>query len=777
MLRPHSGRHTAAVLALAVLASNGWSASGSPAGASPLQPTSLTVEHRSGQTFLTWTQSSDPSVERYRIYRHDQAINPSNLGDATLLMDQWKDSSHFSADRWYSTELDLWQPRHFTRFVIENNGPELTANTELLVWTLGAEDFPGGASGVGFYAVTSVDDQGVENVVDFSQDNRAGPLIESIDTPQPIRGLITQQGKCEIYIRFLDLRETNPTLIAPNPVNSYYGLDSSDPVVTNSFQYAITYALFPPYAGPCSAGITEFPLVVGLHGQSGLASRPWSFDPNPAWCMAYRLYPLDPGNTWWFGNARDHDFRSTDPFPPGDVVENFTERWLLDMVDAMMAHPLYGTDIDPDRVFVFGHSMGAAGALALAMRYPNVFAATHASQPMTNYLTSGQAGGTSWVPDLESKWGTIGDNFPILIDGPNGYADHLAVYDGTPVWDWQNHQAQLPARRGEDYAPFGIDHGLLDTIIEWDTQGLPVYEPLDQSAICWAGEVTNTMHLKSNLSVLPGALQDDGQGLPFHGWQVVRNESVPGLSETTGPPLPPTGIGTFNGPIDWSASWQDFDGPPIDELGAWQITLRNAGGSPLSTRVTPRRLQTFEVVPGLAYRWSTSEVTTGSEVESGTLVADADGLLTTPSIDISVDGTRLRLEKSLTTQQTEISLTTGGSQTLDMACGADMAGRLAWVLGSVTGTSPGIGIGDLLVPLVQDGYFDLTLSNPNSPVLLGSLASLGGDGRSTSTLSLPSGINPSLAGTTVHHAFVVLDVPGTGEALFTSNPVAVSLVP
>ena len=745
--------------------------------ATPTQPTALVAEHRSGQTFVTWTQSVDPTVERYRVYRHDQAIDATNIGDAELLSDQWPDSSLFSADRWFSTLTQSWQQRHFTRYVIENNGSELAATTELLVWTLAEEDFGGGTSGPGYYAVTSVDDLGAENLLDFGPDNSIGPVGEVVNTPEPVRGVVLQDGKCEIYIRYLDLRDFNPTLFAPNVYNTYYGLDSGDPTVANARQYAVTYALFPPYEGSCSDGITEFPLMVEMHGQSGLASRPWTFDPDPGWCNAYRIYPLDPGNTWWFGNARDHDFRSGLAVPSTDVIENYTERWLLEMVDSMLTHPTYGSEIDPDRVYAIGHSMGASGALALAMRYPNVFAGAHASQPMTDYETSGSGGGTSWVADVAFKWGPAAEDLPILLDGPNGYADHLKVHDGTSVWDWQNHQLQLVARRGADFAPFGIDHGILDTIIEWSTQGQPAYAPLDQSASCWAGEVTNTMHTNSQLSTLPGALQEDVGGWPFHDWQVVRDESVPGLSETTGPPLPPTAIGTFNEAVDWSASWKDWDGPPLDDVDSWQISLRSTEGVPLSTRVTPRRLQNFEVLPGFAYRWANVDVLTDLEVASGTFAADADGLLTTPSVTVSTDGNRILVEKSLTAVETEISLTTGGTQVLRMACGADMAGKLAWVLGSVSGTSPGIPVGGIEIPLVEDGYFDLTLAHPNSALLAPSLASLAGDGRSTCTLTLPTGMNPSLAGTTVHHAFVVLDLPGDGSALFTSNPVAVDLIP
>jgi hypothetical protein len=258
---------------------------------------------------------------------------------------------------------------------------------------------------------------------------------------------------------------------------------------------------------------------------------------------------------------------------------------------------------------------------------------------------------------------------------------------------------------------------------------------------------------------------------------VRRDESVPGLSETTGSVLPPTTTGAYNDRIDWSASWNAWDGPPLDEPNAWQVSIRSTDTVPGTTRVTPRRLQAFEVAPDFAYRWSRKDIVSGLELASGTFAADADGLLTTPPVTLDDSGTRVRLEKSFTSSTSSISLSSGGSQVLDLACGADLAGKLYLVLGSISGTTPTLAMDGIGVPLTADAYFDLTLAAPNSGLLSPSLSSLQGDGRATCVLSLPPGINPNLAGMVVHHAFLVLDLPGTGVGLFVSNPVSVTLSP
>ncbi|MCU0294290.1 MAG: hypothetical protein MUF10_20275, partial [Thermoanaerobaculaceae bacterium] len=49
------------------------------------QPTALQAVHRSGQTFLTWSERVDMTGERYRVYRHSSPITATNLGSARRL--------------------------------------------------------------------------------------------------------------------------------------------------------------------------------------------------------------------------------------------------------------------------------------------------------------------------------------------------------------------------------------------------------------------------------------------------------------------------------------------------------------------------------------------------------------------------------------------------------------------------------------------------------------------------------------------------------------------
>jgi hypothetical protein len=183
----------------------------------PPQPTAIDVLHRSGQSFVTWTEVSDPTVIGYRVYRHDAPIDASNLQQAALLWELGPDSGAFHADRYLNLAVPAWGPRYLSRYVLQDLGPELPTDRGFLAWTLAADDFGGGDEGSAYYAVTAVDDQGIENTLDFGAPNVFGPVLESIAPPEPVRAKLIVGDKAEVYIQYLDLRSFNPTMSARMP--------------------------------------------------------------------------------------------------------------------------------------------------------------------------------------------------------------------------------------------------------------------------------------------------------------------------------------------------------------------------------------------------------------------------------------------------------------------------------------------------------------------------------------------------------------------------------
>ncbi|MEM7125558.1 MAG: hypothetical protein AAF702_04475 [Chloroflexota bacterium] len=637
----------------------------SAAQGEPPQPTGLAILHRSGQTFITWTERDDLSGEMYRIYRHDQPVTGANLGEAAQLYEVSEGSARFFANRYRSPE-GIWQPRYVDRFVIEPDGPQIGDNRGLLVWTLAPQDFDSGASGSSYYAVTTVEN-GSENRTDFTPPNAfgntSGEVAEQVADPQPIRLSSDIGAGGHAYIQYMDLRRWNPTFHAPNWTNEHYGLDPTTPAVANALQYAYDYVVYEPSAESCEGTIPEeLPLFVSLHGWTGNNYPPFTENPDALWC-SYAIYPYDISETWYFGFAQNNDYRPGTAPEEGDTIINYTEQRILRMIYDLVRNPP-GPAIDRTRVYLFGHSMGGSGTLAFTTRYANVFAASYASQPMTNYRTSSDDGGSNFEEDIAPKWGSSEDNLPILIDAPNGWSSHLQPYNSTGVWDWQNHQQNLRLRQADEMVPFGVAHGRLDTIIHWSNQAQPAYAAFNASRKGWGGVVVNANHRWLGFQGLPPNLQLDELATPFAGFQVILNESIPGLSNASNDSdLPPERAGGYNQTIRWSASWDEWDGAPVDLPNRWQISLcsvdaakGNCGsGTPQTVDVTPRRLQNFVVQPGANYTWVNRNVADDSQVASGMVTADEDGVVTVLGVAVSPMGNRLILKPVDAPQSTSTS--------------------------------------------------------------------------------------------------------------------------
>ncbi|MHC4375315.1 MAG: S8 family serine peptidase [Planctomycetota bacterium] len=85
------------------------------------------------------------------------------------------------------------------------------------------------------------------------------------------------------------------------------------------------------------------------------------------------------------------------------------------------------------------------------------------------------------------------------------------------------------------------------------------------------------------------------------------------------------------------------------------------------------------------------------------------------------------------------------------------AGTLYYVLGTTSGTQPGIPFLGDIVPLNFDDYFTQTLNAPNSATTPGSLGFLDANGRGSMDLNVPSGVITPVE-LLMHHAVLILDV-------------------
>jgi hypothetical protein len=161
-----------------------------------------------------------------------------------------------------------------------------------------------------------------------------------------------------------------------------------------------------------------------------------------------------------------------------------------------------------------------------------------------------------------------------------------------------------------------------------------------------------------------------------------------------------------------------------------------------------------------------------SEARQGNTDLDGDG----DANDVIAFTMQVPVNRGLTSSVDAIRLSTGGQQAFQVAAGIERGRHFFWLLGSLSGTSPGLNLGTGTLPLNPDTYLTLSLNQPNTAPFVETLGLLDWEGRTQApALALPLGLNPGLAGATVHHACVAFN--GSGELTFVSNAVSLALVP
>ncbi|QDU66973.1 hypothetical protein Pla86_20490 [Planctomycetes bacterium Pla86] len=116
-------------------------------------------------------------------------------------------------------------------------------------------------------------------------------------------------------------------------------------------------------------------------------------------------------------------------------------------------------------------------------------------------------------------------------------------------------------------------------------------------------------------------------------------------------------------------------------------------------------------------------------------------------------------------------------QDLVLDAGPSHGLELYLLLGSLSGTSPGVAVDGLLLPLVADSWFAQTLGAPNQPPMEHSFGALDAQGRALAAIQVPAPLDQSFAGVEFHHAFVTIASAPALAVTGVSEGVAFTLVP
>jgi hypothetical protein len=131
----------------------------------------------------------------------------------------------------------------------------------------------------------------------------------------------------------------------------------------------------------------------------------------------------------------------------------------------------------------------------------------------------------------------------------------------------------------------------------------------------------------------------------------------------------------------------------------------------------------------------------------------------------------------LATDTSSISLVAGGSQDLSLQAPLTVQGDFYLLLGSASGQKPGISLDGFPLLLNPDLYTTSAASLANLPPFVQFADFLDANAQASARFELPAGMDPSLAGVTLDHAFVAIDWLPFPVVTFVSNAVPVTLVP
>jgi len=275
---------------------------------------------------------------------------------------------------------------------------------------------------------------------------------------------------------------------------------------------------------------------------------------------------------WWWGIQ---SYKGPDLGPTEKRVMD-TVKWVIETYD-----------IDPDRVYLCGNSMGGSGTLGIGMHHGDVFAAIKANVPARVEHVSSRMGFPPYAP---LPAGTVLPEPPVCVD----YS--------APNDSWStNHEAFVSAMNTRKYALY----------FYWGPFG----------------------HANNNAKIL--AVNDLVHSFDWLG--VKKNELYPVFTDASA-----------NDPLPWPANLSDKKPGQVNAFFRWKTladtrrkaevslflvtpdTLKTTFAIPseATASVSLRRLQNLRVKPGEAVRWSFGAA-------KGEVKADAEGVVTVPGLKIT----------------------------------------------------------------------------------------------------------------------------------------------
>lgn len=552
--------------------------------------TDLQATCRSGQVFLTWQEHDLPADALLTVHGHHEPITADNLPAVLVLAshvhrgsarDWWQDPQSFNLKA---------EPAEPKGFVIAPGTAALAPDSGLHVHTVAAA-----TAGQRYYAVTW---SGSQTIVPGAN-SLTRPCLAEVGQPNPIWQATTpvpQPRSASGKALIIALHGRGGGITAgpkAQPANCLWfgnrdqGWREGLPVKFN-------------------LSSTDDAVTLTLH------DRVWANRPVRESTDGRDHCPAI--STWWFGYNRNLPI-TTDT--PEIIGSNYTQRYILALIQ--WAQNWLGTD--PSQTYLTGGSMGGSGAVALALHYPDVFAAVLAHVPVYSYTwdtcSTSQA---ATAGRIACPMGPLKNRTAKLLDG----TDLLRHLDGA-----RNISVQT------DTPPIFATNGRGDASIPW-INNPPFYRAANNARQAFAVYWNDGAHGMS--SSAPADVKN--WSTQFRKYRL--NQPFPAFSNGSdnrdfgdGNPEDGDREGWLNRGLDWHSV---TDQP--NRL-AMTITANYPDITyPVTVDVTPRRIQAFKAIPGETLLLQLNQD------QPVTYTVPANGLLTVTSLKINTpEGTSFAFTK------------------------------------------------------------------------------------------------------------------------------------
>lgn len=548
-----------------LLATVGWW----PLSVSAAAVTQLQATHRDGQTFITWMDAgtaTEGTRYRYTLYRATAPITQSSLGTAKAVQTGILPYSgkQFGYAFKMTDRADPTKPMS----VISPGGAPLPLWSGLAVHTARATE-------KAYYAVVARDTAtNTDLPVVVGSSALATPVQEAVAPMRPIR-LHTAQEKGYTAVAptgaaglplMLALHASNAEGGPASVQGDYYAyFGDADMGYQDGLQSAFSIQEFRLATGARRLQVNPRDTLVRPNGNGGV-------------------------ETYWFGNYVSPQ-GAADPAPRAHPTTEKRLDWLLQWSIANLG-------ADPHRIYASGQSMGGWGVMSYALHRPQRFAAVFPVLPRPRQ--SGLVNLAPLSPPVATVTKESGVN-PLLPDAVTPYFDQV-----DSVKYVQAHHEDLPF--------IGWAIGRQDNFAPWRDQ-VDLVRALTANHHGFAFSWNNGNHSDG-----PAAMAVINQGYPPE--LFALNRSYPAFGNSSiddnignGDPAHGDLVGGINLGFSWSGV--------VDQPAQWSAQISNSRAmAPMTVDVTPRRLQSFKLVPGETVAW------TNSAGGSGTVQVDASGRAT-----------------------------------------------------------------------------------------------------------------------------------------------------